>query len=218
MNWPENDAKLKSSFVVSGRLKIPVEELVNKILNIPTLKRIKGEPLTFQLVEFNRNNNSALKIVGNKLIFEYYFKRKSQKEDSRSMIKFISILALLSQFYEPELSSIYPNIMEILASCSEEITLGHSKIENSELLLKKQKSLSDVNCSLSLKILDFQAQNAKLKAEKEILGKFSREAIYNAIERTGTNDPNSADLPKVMGTTAESYKAVKSMVFENGLK
>ena len=205
---------MKFSFVVSGRLKVAAAELGNQIVNIPTLKRIKGEAMAFTVSEPDIKSNPELQIIGNKLIFKYQLKRRSLKEHAKNLIRFISLLACIGELYEPDLSSIYPNLMEVLAGYSEEVAYGTAKIENTELLMRKNKSLADANCYLSLKILDFQAQNAKLRTEMEILSKFSRDAIYDTVERTGVNDSNTEAISKILGTTAENYKTVRSIVLK----
>jgi len=214
MNLPDHDLKLKSSFVISGKLKVPTAELGKRLITVPNLKPIRGDALAFTLMELGGRSHSDLKILGNKFIFNYRFKRKSPKEHAINLIKLLSILVCINELYEPELASIYPSIMEVLADYAEEKTYGSKKTENIELLIRKQKLLSDANCSLSFKILDFQAQNAKLKDEKEILVKFSRDVIYGAMERTGINASNVDAVSKLLGTTTEKYKAVWQSVFE----
>jgi hypothetical protein len=108
--------------------------------------------------------------------------------------------------------------MEILAIYADGTAYEPVGLENMELLIKKQNLLSEANCSLSFKILDFQNQNAKLNDEKKILARFSTDVIYNAMERTGGNSSNADGLSKILGTTTEKYKAVQSLISEKGYK
>lgn len=215
MKTPRAECGLKSSFSVSGKPKVPINELCARLQSAPFLHLTKAsEPKIFSITESNGSTSSELQVAGNKLVFNYRFHRSSTKEYAKNLLKFLSILAYLGDMYEPELPSLYPSIMEILVGYMEEIPYADRKIENSDLLIRQAKTLSAMNCSLSLQILEVQAKCKSLELENVNMAKFSRDAIYGAMARAGIKDPNTGSLPKIIGTTAEAYKVVKAFVFE----
>jgi hypothetical protein len=171
------------------------------------------EPVSFSTIEPEGNTPSELEVIGNKLIFNYPIHRRSTKEYIKNFLKFLSILAYLENLYDPELSSLYPSIVEVLMAYADELPYKDGKIENSELLIKQIKLLSSMNCSLSLQILDFQLRCKNLELENDSLAKFSKDAIDGAMGRIATKDSNDDALPRVIGTTSEAYKTAKSFIF-----
>lgn len=207
---------LKSSFSVSGRPKVQINEFHSHLESAPFLRLKTKEPKVFSLVEAESNGTSELQVLGNKLVFNYAFHRRSNKEYIKNFLKLLSILAYVGNVYETDFSSLYPTIVEVLNAYIDETSFKDGKVENSELLIRKAKTLTAMNCTLSLKILDFERKCRKIEAENESLAKFSKDAINGAMGRLSANDPNDEALPRIIGTTAEAYRAARSLVFEKG--
>jgi hypothetical protein len=70
-----------------------------------------------------------------------------------------------------------------------------------------------MNCSLSLQMLEMQAECKSLKLKNDAAARFSRDAIYSAMARSGIKNQDAESLPKIIGTTAEVYKAAKAVAF-----
>lgn len=210
----ETERTLKSSFSVMGKLRVPMHELYAHLESASFLSLVKaGEPQIYSINEAEGVNNSELQISGNKLTFIYRFQRSSTREYARNLLKFLSILAYLGDLYEPELKFLYPAITEVLVGYAEESLYSNKKIENSDLLIRQIKALSSMNCSLSLKILEFQLKCKNLEDEKSNLAKFSKDAIENAMAHLSIKNPDATNLPKVLGTTSEVYEVVQTSIF-----
>jgi hypothetical protein len=206
---------LKSSFLVTGRFKASSAEFVKHLQTVPSLCLSKGdENPTFLVTESDGRCMAELRVLGNKLVFDYWFERRSLKEYARGLIRFLSILAYARELYEADLASLYPSIMEVLAEHIEEMPHGYHKIENAELLVRRIRTLADMNCALSLKIIESQAQCERLKAERSVLERFSRDVIENASEKVGKAGQASEALPRVLGVTTDTYKSVLLLIFE----
>ncbi len=206
---------LKSSFFVSGKFKVQIAQFYTHLQSAPFLRMTKaGDNRTFSIIESDGVSTSELQVTGNRLTFNYCFNRCSAKEYAKNLIKFLSILAYSADFYDPELSSLYPSFMEALVEYMEEIPYTEGKIENSELLIRKVKTLSAMNCSLSFKTLEFQRKCKDLELENECLKKFSKDAIAAAMTKMALKDPTAESLPKIIGTTTEAYKAATAFIFE----
>lgn len=206
---------LKSSFVVSGKLKVEPNELYIHLQAAPFLHLASGcGSKTFSIIESNGSTTSELQVIGSKLIFSYRFDKVSTKEYTKNLLKFLSILAYMGDIYETELSSLYPSIMEVLVGCIEEMPYSEIKTENSNMLIKQAKILSSMNCSLSVQILEMQTKCQNLEFQNGCMAKFSRDVIEATMAKIGVRDPNTEHLSKIIGTSAEVYKTVKSYVFE----
>lgn len=210
--------ELGSSFSVSGRLKVQINEFHNHLESAPFFRLKTKEPKTFSVAEADGTVTSELQTVGNKLVFNYAFHRRSTKEYVKNLLKFLSLLAYVGNVYETDFSSLYPTLVEVLNSYLDETSYKDGKIENSELLIRQAKTIAAMNCTLSLKILDFERKCRKVETENESLARFSKDAINGAMGRLSANDSNDEALPRIIGTTMETYRAARSLVFEKGYK
>jgi hypothetical protein len=207
---------LKSSFSVTGKFRVPTNEFCSSLRTAPFIQLTKtGKPSTFAITEPDGLNNQELQVAGNKLVFSYSSNRRSTKEYAKNLLKFLSILSYLGDLYEPELPSIYPSIMELLVGYIEEAHYKDRKIENCELLIREIKTLSSMNCSLSIQILDLELESKTLEAKNKSLSNFTKDAIEGAMARIAVKNPSAEALSKVIGTPSEVYKAAKALVFEN---
>jgi hypothetical protein len=214
----ETSCDLKSSFWVSGKLKVPIGTICTHLEAAPFLKPSKStKPNTFCLLESGGITTSELQLMGTKLIFNYSFAKSCNKEYAKNLVRFLSILAYLSDLYETDLSTLYPILMEVLVGYVEEMPYQNKKVENIELLVLQTKTLSEMNCSLSLKLIASQIKCQDLERENKNLLRFSKEAIEGAMARMGIVDRATASIPKITGTTNEAYEAVKGFVWAEGV-
>lgn len=205
---------LKSSFVVTGRFKAPITEFVKNLQEIPSLNLAKGGAIpVISLTETNGLSTAELRVLSNRLEFTYMFEKRSLKEYTRNLIRFLSILAYSVELFEVDLASIYPSIIEVLAEHVEGAPLRSREIWNAELMVRRIKDLADMNCSLSLEIKETCVRNEKLAADSAVLARFSKEVIENASEKVGKADKASEVLPKFLGVTIGAYESVLPLVF-----
>jgi hypothetical protein len=206
MKKPETK-ELRSSFTAIGKMKVSQPELLKHLQTIPYLRPLKNKEVpTFSLVKPERSSQSELQVMGNKLIFSYRFERRSLKEYGKNLLQFLALLAYTSHVFETDLESVYPYIIETLSESLEIMPKGYARIENSGLILKRMKVLSEMNCSLSLKLIDTEAKSANLTSKNELLSRFATDIIANAHEKAGTAEPTN--LHRILGTTAETYKEI----------
>ncbi len=210
MKKPESN-ELRSSFTAVGKMKSSPTELLKHLQTIPYLRLLKNTNIpTFSLVKPEGPSQSELRVMGNKLIFSYCFERRSLREYSKNLLQFLALLAYATNVFETDLGSIYPYIIEILSESLEIMPKGYGKIENSVLLLKKMKILSEMNCSLSLKILATESKSSNLTSQNKILERFASDIISNAFEKVGSGEKSG--LHRSLGTTAEIYKEITAIL------
>jgi hypothetical protein len=215
MKKPNSELPLKSSFTASGKLKVPVRNLITRLQTMPSLKLLKdrGVP-TLSFIESGLTRGSEIMVEGNKLILNYQFQRMSLKEYTKNLARFLSLLAYTSDLYEVDLGSIYQYLTEVLIRYAEEMHNEDGKLWNARLLAKQAKGLADMNCSLSLKIVELQAECVKLRSDRALLVKFFEDVSARASERVGNGENNRNSLPRILGTSTETYDAVASITAE----
>jgi hypothetical protein len=216
MKKPSSGMRLKSSFTSTGKLKVPVSDFIKRLQDVPSLNLLKGSEIPTFSVGTKRTGNSELQLAGNKLVFNYWFDRMSLKEYTKNLIKFLALLTYLSDIYEANFASLYPYLTEVLVEHTEEMHSVDHRLYNTTLLIKQTKGLAEMNCSLSLKIIELQAEFANLKSDNAILSRFSEEVLANASENTKSANPDS--LPRALGTNTETYRAISSILSKKELK
>ncbi len=212
MKKPNLELPLKSSFTASGKLKVPVRTLITRLQTMPSLRLLKDKEVPIlSFIETGLTSSSEIRVEGNRLILNYQFQRMSLKEYMKNLTRFISILAYTSDLYEADLSSIYPYLTEVLIRYAEEMHNEDGKLWNGRLLAKQAKVLSDMNCSLSLKIVEIQAECAKLRSDRALLLKFYNDVSARALEKVGNRENDQTSIPRILGTSTETYDAVSSI-------
>lgn len=205
-----NPAALSSSFFVTGRLNVAAGEFLKRLEAVPALKASKSQRQTFMVND--PTGQSRIQVSANRLEYTYWFERKSLRLYTKHLIRFLSILSLIGESYQCDLATLYTSIMEVLTEQLEQMP-RIEKIENPELLVRQLKSISDMNCGLSLKALELQSKLERFDNEKAVLVRFSKDVISGTLDKIG-KDRSPEAMSRILGTTSETYNSTLLMTKE----
>lgn len=183
---------LGSTFRASCKLKTDLATVKTQIGCLPCLKLISSEGrLKYALFEQSKDiSNAHVEFSDKEVVFRFYFKKPSGSEYNINLLKFLSLLAYLRDFYEVELASIYSYLIESLRNNWHFIP-NTKEIKENEELFEKLDSLNDANITISQELFKLEREKNTVENKLALYKSFVSEIINRLPKKPGKSDTDS---------------------------
>ena len=182
--------KFFSSFLIKYDLKTDFKTLRNNLKNITILKLNSiGTELIYHI---NINNeNIILRFSKNHLVYEFYY---DLFDDNYYIINFLRLTLLLSYLKDlcnVYFESVYDYLIYVL-----DIKISYAKFNDVDLNAKYDnlniylQNLSDINSSISNKLIEINKTNYDLNEELNLFKDFSNKVISKLTDKKNPDELN----------------------------
>ncbi len=169
---------------IDAKIKAAISDVANVLDGIGRVTFVGNGQKLKCVVLGNDGSKQTLSLTSDEIVFSSYSILLDLKTRATNIIKFLSLIGILSEFYDISAYSFYKQIMEILKDITKHM-YASSKIEaNQERLAEINESLSKSNETLSRNMIGILNSRNELEKSLECFKHFSF-AILNSLSKNG---------------------------------
>ncbi len=180
---------LFSSFCAETSLKSSMADIRAKFDSMPGMRVVAyGTHLKYSIIEEGKEAQ-YLDLDKDMIVFTYYFNEINLNDRALNLMKFLSILAMLDEFYEVKLKSIYHNIIESLrytTGFGYGSVAGKGHDATAELQADIIRNLNQSNIILSNQLIKANKEKKAVISDVELYRNFCF-SIINVLHRRDLN-------------------------------
>jgi hypothetical protein len=189
-----NDALLSATFYVKVLSKIEIQEIGKKLDELKHIKKIAdSQTLRYEVIgEGGKIKSNIFEFSKDSISLQFFFKKQGPITYKNNFITFISMLAILKEFYEVRLADLYGYILEALNQNWQNV--AHDQTQILESLKERIDVLDESNFSLSKQIIVLSQEKMQLSKNLSLYSGFSKCIIDK------TKDSNSTQSESIYTT------------------
>jgi hypothetical protein len=189
-----------------------MSKLKKDLSNLPCLKPIRSDNGLAYHIKSENGIEPVIYFSSDMIKLDYKFDRPSPEIYALNLQRILAVLAYLNDLYVPEIGSLYPYIMESLATQAQKVEDGGT--DSNDLLARRIESLGEMNASLSLQLLLLKEKTLKAEESCKILKEFSRRVIDNSRPVNNGRRFGEKPNPKILGVEQELASKAYNLAFD----
>ena len=204
-----------SAFHARAELHGSLSNVRTAMKSMPNVEVASTGTIMRFIIRETESPKSALAIMAftnNDITFTFYFNEPNVSEYKKNLLKFMSILAYLKDFYTINMRDLYAYVIEALRHC--DYMMAREAGSAYDLSKERMNALSGVNISLSHEL---SLRNARIKAIESELAtyrSFSEEVIKKLVQRSNKLPSDAIEILSAIGIDSKLTNAVVPLICE----
>lgn len=200
-----------STFYARATLKSDISIVESYLNRLRYLKKIaSSKALIYEISNPKIERQSTIEISSQHINLQFFFREPSIQLYRDNLLTFISLIGMLNNFYEVQLSEIYKYVIDSLGQTWQNTVKDQQNvIEN---LKYRIKNLDESNFILSNNLINLIREKAQLSIEFHVYKDFCNNVIANAKEKALLINSKHSTILTEMGIELELIKNAESIL------